>query len=338
MKKGNRIAMLLLTCVLAISSLGIFFLTATEENFVNFTVPVEIQNSEVVGESYFETTVEIGRKGYYFFNIDFWPDFDPGFITGFTVKDEAGESVLTVTGNKLTMDSKEIKLSAGIYTVRADFLANDEQYMEYVKNNGFDEIDCDFEGFCDGTWSMVYDVSINRSLKGLLFLLVLAIVSFGAVFGTMVTSAFTKSEKIMGTYDERQLVARYKSGFVAFFVVLFLLAIWMVASISGVSVPAKDTVIILSIIMIGITVMAINGILHDGYYGLDQDKKAFQIFFTILAVINLTIGIVSIANGRVIVNGVLSVNVLSLEMGIELFAIVATSYIKEKKDNEAEEE
>lgn len=339
MSKGKKIFLLFGGFIICLLAAGALFLTSMESDSVTLNAPVEIVNGESTKEFY-ETTLNISKTGKFYFDIKFWPEEDPGFITGLLILGPDGEQVNAATGNKLWWNGPDMKLEKGSYTFRFYILENNEEYIGFVKKYipDAEKIECNFEGFTDGTWDMEYAVSLARSQKSSLTAILIVGILFGIVMGLVAVTMFNTDKKVKAVYDERQQIARYKSGFYGFVVMLALLAGWGLLDIAEVYIPAENSAISLSIVSIGIMVMVGVGIWNDGYFAMNQNKRGLKIFFGIFGISQLVLGIVAMLRGAIVENGILTFRVWTFELGLVLTFLVVISMIKDSKDAEEEEE
>lgn len=333
MSKGKKILLLFGTFLILIAVVGVLLSSSMEKDSVVLNAPVEIVNGEST-QDYYQIPIEISKAGKFFFDVEFWPEEDPGFITGLVILGPDGEVDNAVTGNKLMWNGPDKELKKGTYTFKFYILENDEEYIKFVRtyipNAG--EIECNFEGYSDGNWDMEYAVSLERSQKGSFIAIVFICVLFGVLLGLMTISLFISDEKTKPYYDERQQIARYKSGFCGFITIISLVVLWGLLEVAQISIPAQPAAICFTIAIIGLMVMVSVGIWDDGYFGMNTKKEGLRIFFAVLGIFQLALGIIAAFRGALVENGILSFRVITIEWGIVLTFLTVLSFIKDHKD------
>ena len=333
MSKGKKILLLFGAFFVFMAAVGLILVSSMEKDGVVLNAPVEIVNGEST-QDYYETSIEITKPGKFYFDISFWPEEDPGFITGLLIFGPDGETDNAATGNKLLWNGPDKELKKGTYTFRFYILENDEEYINFVKsyipNAG--DIECDFEGYSDGTWNMEYSVSVEKSQRNSFIAIIFIGVLFGVILGLITISLFSTDNKAKPAYDERQQVARYKSGFYGFFAVISLVILWGLLEMAHITVPAQNSAICFTIVTIGLLVMVSVGIWNDGYFAMNQNKKGLRIFLGIWGILQLALGVIAMLRGAIVENGILNYRVITFELGIVLTFLSVLSLVKDYKD------
>ena len=75
----------------------------------------------------------------------------------------------------------------------------------------------------------------------------------------------------------------------------------------------------------GIAVLAVTAIRHDAYLGLYERPRQIMVLFAVVAIVNLSIGVIHLLDGGTVVNGVLTFRVVNLLAGI-LAAVILAAY------------
>lgn len=133
-------------------------------------------------------------------------------------------------------------------------------------------------------------------------------------------------------YDERQQVIRgrgYAVGFYAMAVYLFIL---MMVDMLGASIPATMQILAFAGIIVGIVADCCYCVWKGAYWGMNNNKKAYAIFFVVAGIINFGAFYMACREGRVFENGMLSTTVINLLCGIMLVAIGLASLLKSVVD------
>ncbi|MCR5798460.1 MAG: hypothetical protein K6G69_00100 [Lachnospiraceae bacterium] len=142
---------------------------------------------------------------------------------------------------------------------------------------------------------------------------------------------------IKGEYDERQLRARgdaYKKGF------LVTLILGLVTVLAG---PSMENYISMSnlgmiSLLIGLTVFAIDAIMHDALLGFDAQPVRIIVIWLLLGLTNIIGGIRIITDGSFSWADKNCGNVMNLFLGVAMTVIVIAFLLKNKIDNKTEED
>lgn len=78
--------------------------------------------------------VTIEEDGNY--NLSFsWDVEEPGFFTGMTVKDAAGNTAYSTSAFQLQISDENVFLKKGTYTINTEFFATEEEFREFAEEN-----------------------------------------------------------------------------------------------------------------------------------------------------------------------------------------------------------
>lgn len=168
-------------------------------------------------------------------------------------------------------------------------------------------------------------------------LLILIVISIIGVFVALViVKSSHEGNKNKPEYDERQTIQRLKSQKNGFFATLIWTGILILLSAAGIEIPAEDTVLYGSIIVVGLTAMVITGVWNDGYWGINTDKKKFLTLMGIVSAINIIIPVEAMIKNEFIVDGKVSRIGFSFMLGIMFIVILITTIIKNSIDKASE--
>lgn len=175
---------------------------------------------------------------------------------------------------------------------------------------------------------------MNGRIIGVALGLVLGIILCLVVFVTA-----NKNGKIKTEYDERQNEIRGKGFKYAFFTALVMLGIFACLDVTEIYLPISQATIYMFIVATSVGVDAVYNILNDGYWGLNNDKKKYEIFMAIIGLFNLGWSLFMYVDGRLIVDGVLSFAAINLICGILFLVLFVAMFIKSfsSKDDEGED-
>lgn len=139
-------------------------------------------------------------------------------------------------------------------------------------------------------------------------------------------------------YDERQKITRgegYKYGY--YTLVIYLCLILMI-DMAELKLPCSMTVVAFTGFCISGLVLAGYTIMHDAYWGVNNNASYITRVLLGLGCINLVYGIVEICKGEMIVDGILQDDVINLEAGILIFGIGIMLLIRKNRDEHDESE
>lgn len=163
----------------------------------------------------------------------------------------------------------------------------------------------------------------------------------GFIFGVVIFSAIliipmlvgiTKDRKLKRKYDERQELIRGRGFKYAFYSVIVLIMLYATALIGFEKLPIDPSAVMYIIVIMGVGVYAWYSILNDGYFALNEKIPQTVIAFTIIAIANLMIGINTLLDGDMIVDGIITFNCLNLVCAIFMLVTVLVILIKQYRD------
>ena len=142
---------------------------------------------------------------------------------------------------------------------------------------------------------------------------------------------------IKGEYDERQLRSRgnaYKKGFLTTILLGFLTVL------AGPSLENYISMSNLGMIslVIGLTVFAVDAILHDALLGFDAQQTRIIVIWLLLGLTNIIGGIRIITDGSFNWAEKENGNVLNLFLGVAMTIIAVVFLVKNKIENKTEED
>ncbi|MCQ2567863.1 MAG: hypothetical protein MJ127_05645 [Mogibacterium sp.] len=138
-------------------------------------------------------------------------------------------------------------------------------------------------------------------------------------------------------YDERQKVIRgigFKYGFYTLITYLFLL---MLAEIAELKLPVSTSVIYFTGIVISGLVLSGYTIMHDAYWGLNNNIQFYTRFLMSIGVLNLIFGFAEMFRHQMIVGGILQDNFINFEAGILLAGIGVMLLIRSRQNRREED-
>ena len=139
-------------------------------------------------------------------------------------------------------------------------------------------------------------------------------------------------------YDERQKTIRGVGYMYGFYTLMIYLGVMMAIDFLGVELPVTNTILYFTGIFIAGLVLCWYCIMHDAYWGMNNNVKTYTIFLMVIGGINLLFGIMDIVSGSMVVNGVLRNSFVNLECGILMAGIGVMLLIKNRRDKREESE
>lgn len=148
--------------------------------------------------------VSIEEDGNY--NLSFsWDVKEPGFFTGMTVKDAAGNTVYSTSAFQLQISNERIFLKKGTYTINTEFFATEDEFREFAEENdafksesalndyistiGFDTFNPDSEASFSFSVQLAKPFTSPAWVKGLTAVTGIAIIELSVI--TLITSKST---------------------------------------------------------------------------------------------------------------------------------------------------
>lgn len=139
-------------------------------------------------------------------------------------------------------------------------------------------------------------------------------------------------------YDERQILARGKGFQYGFFTLLFYDLLFNAAYLDGTTWCDNLTGNMFGITL-SLCVFGIYCIWNDAYLSLNKKPRLIYLSFSIIMIANLSIGILSFLNGRLIQNGRVNIQIINLLLGIAILLFLITFFFKNHfPHNQSEEE
>jgi hypothetical protein len=274
-----------------------------------------------------------------------------GCITACVLTDERGKILFGYAAKKGIVDT-DLKLEEGEYFLTFTYLTNKEDYVEFAKRFlcGYDAAedwaeDLDFETLAkNSAIGMSFNMSMNRrGFSGNYMYGVVFAVLISAALVVLIIALCTEGRRLESPrYDERQELERGRGFKYGFFTLIIYFAFALCLDAGGVLPEMDNAVLYTAGIMVGIMVYVVYCIWHESYFALNEKKNVVMITFAGIAIVNLILGINSIASGEMVKNGALTfhaTNILCAAMFVVLFATVLLKKISDSlKRRSAEDE
>lgn len=340
--KKIKITLYALAIVMLAVFMGISF-TNVNVYDTEVTTVVEVTDG-VASKEGFEQTIVLKNDGTYRMYAD-WKTEPAGMITGFEFLNKKGESYNTFTAEWISMQSGLIEMPAGEYTLKATYLTNKDAVAEVFENTKsiYEEWDVpvseDFEDFeyefaSDGIFETTYHFALKRDIPVFGISVVCGLLIGFFLVAIFITLAL-KGEDKKAKYDERQELVRGRgfkyafAGFLGYNIVVYAL------DLLGINLHMSLSISALLCALTGITIYAGYCIWNDGYFALNQNKGIVLAVIGVGGILNLALGIWTIVDGAMLINGQLSVRSMNLFCGIMcivVWSIMLAKYIKDRKE------
>lgn len=171
---------------------------------------------------------------------------------------------------------------------------------------------------------------------GMLIGLIVGIMG-GIVLLCLILVLTTKNHKVKRNYDERQELVRGK-GFKYGFITIVAANIFLGFSQMLFMKPYADTYSLMMLsVGLGVLVDVHYCIWNDGYFSLNENPKMFMIIFAIMALIQYIMSFANMAEGLLVVDGMLSYRASNLIVAMMLTFTIVDLLIKNayaKKEDE----
>ena len=167
-------------------------------------------------------------------------------------------------------------------------------------------------------------------------------VLIGLIFGLFLTAvlflAIHTDGKLMGKYDEKQILARGRSYTYAFYTLVASNMILMVLYAMNVQLPFEPYIAVFIALLPSGFVQGFFSVWNDADVGLNSKRKTMLKTYIIIGAANLLITVLFIAMGRMYVDGQFTIAIVSLLCGFMMFFMVAVTCIRNRIRAKEEEE
>lgn len=259
-----------------------------------------------------------------------------GILTGCWVQDEKGTVVFACSGEEMEVESSDLELKSGNYTVEFYYLTSQEAWNSFMEDADMEPVGEDEYTFQDnGEWDIWLEYGLGKAenhtpayflgmacglLAGLGFvaLMMWIIRKAGGRFG---------GKNKENSFDERQLLARGQAYKYAFFTMAgYMVFVGLLKELANQSLLMSFAGLWIGVCL-SIAVFAVVCILKDAYMNLYENAKGVIMMFSAVGLINLVVGMRIFVDGKSIVeNGTLSVDMINMITGF-LFVVILIVFI-----------
>ena len=346
--KTQKATIDIISIVFMITLLGVLIGRTGSGRTTQMSQIVAIENGKVVSQP-INNSFELKTGGKQVIAVKWWPEENPGFVTGLVIKDPEGKQILACTGDKVDMLSHIMKLEKGTYEIMLTFLASKEEMDAFSEAYNLGEnIGEEFTDYAeDGEWRMEYTVEFRDAIKNKTGLSLLLGIVTGLLFVRLflvISKNEDRSETKYGEgqgsvrYDERQELVRGRAYTYGFYTFGIYNGIMSILSMGDIPIPAEQGVLFFVGIVIAGAVMITYSILKDGYFALNENRKTLLIIFCIVAIINFVGGMNGLHLGTVIREGKLalgSMNFFCCGLFLYIFVLLAAKSMLDKREETA---
>ena len=337
-KKGTwiKIVLMVLLTIFFILFVGITLQTNMNVFTFRHNGPVEIVDGKYTGPS-IGANFTIKRKGKYIISAKWWPDEEPGYITGLQIKN--GDKVINwMTGNMVNADFIPNEYEPGIYSAEFVVLTDEEAFRDFVADHdgGYETSGDVFEGYRDGVFDVEYTLDVTMSRTTLTFTVLAGGTLYGLFMGLLLFSMCYKGSN-RPEYDERQKLVIGNGYKWAFCIMVALLLTYSLLSYSGMADFMSPAIFCEAAIIVGAAVVALYTLINDGYFAVNAISGRMIGIFAALFLLNLVGTIRFITTGMFFKDGRLGTGFILLLITLMTGTIITIWFVKRKTDDAEEE-
>lgn len=155
----------------------------------------------------------------------------------------------------------------------------------------------------------------------------------GILVGLVLTAfllKFTKTDRRVREYDERQAAARGKGFKYGFFAFMTCDVVYGVVSVKFSRLPLDAVAAMGLIVIMSVMVHVSYCIWHDAYFALNENRPRLIVVFAAAGLLNLLLAVWSIRDGRMTEDGVLNLHSLNLFCAVMFIVIFAELLAKHR--------
>lgn len=332
MSKKKVITFLSIIAILSVCACAIIISGKMNQSQQGICTKV-INTSDEYDDGIFFMPYKAKHSGHYIVRVNYWPDEDPGVLTGFFLNDKDGNRLVGATAQKLMFESKSFYMEKGEYKLVFQIIKNNEQYLDFYNTHLLDDFEFSpWDGFRETTMLMDYEVIFERSPEDYMPVLYLLFGVCGMAIAFILILSFIRGKTTKANFDERMLAGRLASESKGFWVMITALIILFLLSAADTDFHVETSVIFFFVLLLGVTVNAVSSVFRDGYFALNDNKKRFVISISILALGNLAVSVFYIVKGKVLVDGTVTMGVIPILLFLALTAILISIACKENAE------
>ncbi|MCR5721150.1 MAG: hypothetical protein K6G72_02205 [Lachnospiraceae bacterium] len=302
----------------------------------NYNGPVEIADGKYTGPA-IGGDFTIKRKGKYVVSAKWWPEEEPGYMTGLQIKN--GDEVISwMTGNMVNAEFVPKEFEPGKYRAEFVILTDDKAYRDFVADHdgGYETSGDVFEGYRDGVFDVNYslEVEMSRSYQTITFLAGCTV--YGLLMGLLIFSLCYKGSR--PEYDERQKLVIGNGYKYAFYTLFALTLIYSLLCYSGMSDFMSPAIFCETAIIVGVAVFAIYTTVYDGYFAVNVMSGRMTGIFTVLFLLLLAASVINIVKGHIYAKGRFEIGIIFVLLTVVVGILLTLFFVKRKTATGEEEE
>lgn len=147
-----------------------------------------------------------------------------------------------------------------------------------------------------------------------------------------------KDKRTKTEYDERQQLVRGKAYTYSFYTMVIAQAVLMVIESFDIDIPMIPFVKYFAVVVVGCIPLAVYSVWNDAYWGLNNDKKRWNLILIIAFAINVLAFVGPVMAGSFLEDGKLGLPFANLMVIVLLVIIVILRIVKDHLDKAAGEE
>ncbi|MCR4678291.1 MAG: hypothetical protein K5679_06010 [Lachnospiraceae bacterium] len=335
---GRIIAMIVLTLGFLILMFG-FVLSPKNTRKTHLNVGVIVENGEAAYRD-FKGKFNIERPGKYDITVEWMPDEDAGFISGFALYDLDRSVTAFCTGQQVRAGFLPIRLEKAEYEFEIRIFASEEELNEFLSSC---DNDCTvsgdrFTGYKDGAWTVDYTVTATLSSKWMLLIFTVGCAMYALLMALLI---FRMCHEGKPEYDERKKLVNGKAYEYGFYTMLVLSVIYVLAWFMGIADEfLSPGVAVMLITLIVAAVVGIYNVINDGYIAVNAYEGRVIASLSAILAVNILATIGGIRTGSLIKDGKLGISSVNAFCGLLMLALIVAILIRKarsKKENDDEE-
>lgn len=160
--------------------------------------------------------------------------------------------------------------------------------------------------------------------------------ALGILIALVILKLTKTNGKIKCEYDERQALIRGKGYKLSFFILLFYMVLYGLTTVMEIRIPADNFVVMMVGVCLSVSAQVIYCTWNEAYVSLNENPRKLIIAFVLIALVNIAMGVSSIIEGKVIVDGILTFHCINLVAGIMCLLVIAFIILRRHLASEEE--
>ncbi len=235
-----------------------------------------------------------------------------GFITGLVLKSPEGK-VLYATSTLSGEQNVLMDLEEGNYEYEYYLMPNKQSFTEFAQKylSGTERAEStadqvNFDAMAkNGSWAVDYEFRAEKASRAnvgtvaIIFTVLIGLSLIYIILDSYIRHAQTEQPR----YDERQELERGRGFRYAFFTMLIYIGFLSCIDMVNMFPDLKATFLYVCGVFLGIAVYVVYCIWHESYFALNERPKSMMIIFSVIALMNVILSVISFRSGTMIENG-----------------------------------